>query len=313
MIDLERGRFQMQVAANEGISNRAAMAGKPDWLKIKPLFGDTYREVKNLIGELNLHTVCQEATCPNISECYSARTATFIILGDICTRGCRFCNVKKGKPAEYDLGEPARVADACARLNLRFAVITSVTRDDLSDGGAAIFAETTRLIKARIPSCGVELLIPDLMGDHDALGTIIEAGPDVLAHNLETVPRLYRKVRPKAQYERSLGILKAAAKASDRIIVKSGLMVGLGETDEEILQVIADARDHDCQALTIGQYLRPTEWHLPVEKYYPPEWFKMIKQEGEKLGMKYIEAGPLVRSSYLAHKQVAAFRHKVNG
>jgi len=296
----------MNIVEKKGIS-------KPDWLKIRPVFGDTDREVKNLITEMNLHTVCQEATCPNISECYSARTATFIILGDICTRGCRFCNVKKGKPAEYDLEEPGRVADACAKLNLRFAVITSVTRDDLTDGGAAIFAETTRSIKSKIPTCGVELLIPDLMGNIDALEGILDARPDVLAHNLETVPRLYRRVRPKAQYQRSLDVLKASAELREGIIVKSGLMVGLGETTEEIRQVIADARDHGCQVLTIGQYLRPSEWHLPIEKYYSPEWFREIKAEGERLGMKYIEAGPLVRSSYLAHKQVAAFRHKING
>ena len=296
----------MQISEKKGIS-------KPDWLKIRPIFGDTYREVKNLMSEMNLHTVCQEASCPNISECYSARTATFIILGDICTRGCRFCNVKKGKPVEYDLNEPARVADACAKLSLRFAVITSVTRDDLSDGGAAIFAETTRLIKMKIPTCGVELLIPDLMGNIDALESVLDARPDVLAHNLETVPRLYRRVRPRAQYQRSLDLLKASSELREGIIVKSGLMVGLGETEEEILQVIADARDHGCQVLTIGQYLRPSDWHLPIEKYYPPEWFRNIKAEGEKLGMRYIEAGPLVRSSYLAHKQVAAFKHKING
>ena len=296
----------MPIVTRQGIS-------KPAWLKIKPLFGETYREVKNLITEMNLHTVCQEATCPNISECYSARTATFIILGDICTRGCRFCNVKKGKPAEYDLGEPSRVAEACAKLSLRFAVITSVTRDDLSDGGGAIFAETTRLIKSQIPSCGVELLIPDLMGNIDALETILDAGPDVLAHNLETVPRLYKKVRPKAQYERSLNILKASSEMRPDTIVKTGIMVGFGETEEEILEVINDARNHGCQVMTIGQYLRPSEWHLPVDQYFPPEWFKMIKQKGEDLGMKYIEAGPLVRSSYLAHKQVASFKHKVRG
>ena len=217
----------VQISKKKGIS-------KPDWLKIRPIFGDTYREVKNLMSEMNLHTVCQEASCPNISECYSARTATFIILGDICTRGCRFCNVKKGKPVEYDLNEPARVADTCAKLSLRFAVITSVTRDDLSDGGAAIFAETTRLIKMKIPTCGVELLIPDLMGNIDALESVLDARPDVLAHNLETVPRLYRRVRPRAQYQRSLDLLKASSELREGIIVKSGLMVGLGETEEEI-------------------------------------------------------------------------------
>jgi len=293
----------MTLTGKSGIS-------KPDWLKIRPIFGDTYREVKNLIGELNLHTVCQEANCPNISECYSARTATFIILGDICTRNCRFCNVKKGRPPECDLHEPARVAEGCARLELKFVVITSVTRDDLSDGGAAIFAETTRLIKAQTPSCGVELLIPDLQGDLKALKVIIDSRPDVLAHNLETVPRLYKTVRSKAQYQRSLDVLKAAREMSSDIIVKSGIMVGLSETEDEVLQVIRDAAAHGCQIFTIGQYLRPSQSHLPVERYFPPEWFDMIKKKGEALGMKHIEAAPLVRSSYLAHKQVAGFRNK---
>ncbi|MEE8417118.1 MAG: lipoyl synthase, partial [candidate division Zixibacteria bacterium] len=265
---------------------------KPPWLKIKAQFGETYREVKNLIGEMELHTVCQEATCPNIGECFSARTATFIILGDICTRGCRFCNVKKGKPVDYDLSEPMRVADACEKLNMRFAVITSVTRDDLSDGGAAVFAETTRLIKSKIPSCGVELLIPDLMGNTDALEIILDAGPDVLGHNLETVPRLYRKVRPKAKYQRSLEVLKASSKYGSGIVVKSGLMVGFGETEEEILNVVSDAAEHGCQIMTIGQYLRPSEWHLPVTEYYSPERFENLKERGEALGLKYIEAGP---------------------
>jgi lipoyl synthase len=293
----------MHINGKQGIS-------KPAWLKIRPVFGESYREVKNLIGELNLHTVCQEANCPNISECYSARTATFIILGDICTRNCRFCNVKKGKPLECDLYEPARVAEACVRLSLRFSVITSVTRDDLSDGGASVFAETTQLIKSQIPSCGVELLIPDLMGNLDALKSILESKPDVLAHNLETVPRLYQSVRPKAQYQRSLDILKASREMSQNTIVKSGIMVGLGETEDEVLEVISDAKNHGCQVLTIGQYLRPSQWHLPVEEFFPPEWFKSIKEKGEALGMEYIEAGPLVRSSYLAHKQLAGFRHR---
>jgi len=283
---------------------------KPPWLKIKPQFGETYREVKNLIGEMELHTVCQEATCPNIGECYSARTATFIILGDICTRGCRFCNVKKGKPVDYDLSEPLRVADACEKLNMRFAVITSITRDDLADGGAAVFAETTHLIKTKIPACGVELLIPDLMGNTDALETILDTGPDVLAHNLETVPRLYHRVRPKAEYQRSLSILKASSEYGNGVVVKSGLMVGFGETEEEILNVIAEAAEHGCQIMTIGQYLRPSEWHLPVTEYYSPDRFQRLKERGEALGLKYIEAGPLVRSSYMAHRQMASFRHK---
>ncbi len=294
----------MQVADKKALS-------KPSWLKIRPQFGETYREVKNLIGEMDLHTVCQEATCPNMGECFSARTATFIILGDICTRGCRFCNVKKGKPVDYDLSEPIRVAEACAKLNMRFAVITSVTRDDLSDGGAAIFAETTRLLRSQNPACGVELLIPDLMGNTDALETILDAGPDVLAHNLETVPRLYRKVRPKAKYQRSLDILKASSEYGNGIVVKSGMMVGFGETEEEILDVVADAAEHGCQIMTIGQYLRPSEWHLPVTEYYSPDRFRKLKERGEALGLKYIEAGPLVRSSYMAHRQIASFRLKL--
>ncbi len=288
---------------------KTALSAKPHWLKIKPQFGSTYREVKALISDYNLHTVCQEATCPNIGECFSARTATFIILGDICTRGCRFCDVKKGKPADYDLSEPGRVADACAQLDMRFAVITSVTRDDLSDGGAAIFAETTRLIKAGIPTCGVELLISDLQGDFDALEIILDSKPDVLAHNIETVPRLYRKVRPKAIYQRSLDLLKSASENEKGIVVKSGIMLGFGETQDEVLQTIADAAEHGCQIMTVGQYLRPSDWHLPVEKYYHPDEFKEIKRKGEALGLKYIEAGPLVRSSYMAHRQMAAFKH----
>lgn len=294
----------MQVADKKAIS-------KPSWLKIRPQFGETYREVRNLIGEMDLHTVCQEATCPNMGECFSARTATFIILGDICTRGCRFCNVKKGKPVDYDLSEPMRVAEACKKLNMRFSVITSVTRDDLPDGGAAIFAETTRLIKSKNPGCGVELLIPDLLGNTDALETILDSSPDVLAHNLETVPRLYRKVRPKAKYQRSLDILKATSEYGNGTVVKSGLMVGFGETDEEILDVVSVAAEHGCQIMTIGQYLRPSEWHLPVAEYYSPDRFRKLKEKGEGLGLKYIEAGPLVRSSYMAHRQIAAFRHKL--
>jgi lipoic acid synthetase len=283
---------------------------KPPWLKIRPQFNEAYREVKDLINEMGLHTVCQEATCPNIGECYSARTVTFIILGDTCTRGCRFCDVRKGKPIDYDLDEPARVAEACKRLAMKFAVITSVTRDDLSDGGAAVFADTTFRIKSEIPSCGVELLIPDLKGNIEALQKILDSGPDVLAHNIETVPRLYNRVRPGADYDRTLNILKSSAQLRKDIIVKSGIMVGLGETREEILKVIKSAAERGCQILTVGQYLRPSEWHLPVEKYYTPEEFKILKEEGEELGIKYIEAGPLVRSSYMAHRQLSLYRNK---
>ncbi|UCC81373.1 MAG: lipoyl synthase [Candidatus Zixiibacteriota bacterium] len=285
---------------------------KPPWLKIRPRFDETYREVKDLVSEMGLHTVCQEATCPNIGECFSARTATFIILGDICTRGCRFCDVRKGKPVCYDTGEPVRVAEACQKLKMRFAVITSVTRDDLPDGGAAMFAVTTKAIKSKIPSCGVELLIPDLMGNTEALRVILDSDPDVLAHNIETVPRLYKRVRPGADYERTLNILKSAGNLREDIIVKSGIMVGLGETSEEVLEVIEDAARHGCRIMTVGQYLRPSKWHLPVEKFYTPEEFERIKKEGEARGMKYIEAAPLVRSSYMAHRQLAFYRDKID-
>ncbi len=287
------------------------MKSKPDWLKVRASYNSTYLEVKELIKESNLHTVCQEANCPNIAECFGARTATFMILGDTCTRTCRFCNVNKGRPKGYDTDEPRRVAEACARLNLRFAVITSVTRDDLPDGGAAIFAETTRLIKSHNPSCRVELLIPDLKGDWRALETILDANPDVLAHNLETVPRLYPQVRPEAEYERSLELLAKSYELRPDIIVKTGIMAGLGEEDDEIVHLFADAHDHHCQILTIGQYLRPSYWHHPVIEYKHPDWFAEMKTVGEKIGITHIESGPLVRSSYLAHKQVAEFKEKI--
>jgi len=286
------------------------MKNKPNWLKIRVSYNRAYLQVKELITESNLHTVCQEANCPNIAECFGARTATFMILGDTCTRTCRFCNVNKGRPKVLDVDEPRRVAEACARLNLRFAVITSVTRDDLPDGGAAIFAETTRLIKSLNPGCRVELLIPDLQGDLRALETILDSNPDVIAHNLETVPRLYPQVRPEAEYEKSLRLLANAYELRPDIIVKSGIMVGLGEKDDEIMRLFADAHEHHCQILTIGQYLRPSYWHHPVIEYKHPDWFAEMKAAGEKIGITHIESGPLVRSSYLAHKQVAAFREK---
>jgi len=284
---------------------------KPDWLKVNLSYNQTYQEVKDLIKETNLHTVCEEANCPNIAESFSARTAPFMILGATCTRTCRFCNVNKGRPKWFDKLEPGRVAKACAKLELRYAVITSVTRDDLPDGGAEIFAETTRKIKELIPKCKVELLIPDMQGKWQDLRTILDGNPDVLAHNLETVPRLYERVRPEAIYERSLEVLAEAAKYRDDIIVKSGIMAGLGETDDEVLQLIEDAWDHHCQILTIGQYLRPSYWHIPVAEYKTPEWFENMKRDGMALGMPYIESGPLVRSSYLAHRQLAAFKHGV--
>jgi len=283
---------------------------KPPWLKVKANFGPVYSEVRSMMGELKLHTVCQEANCPNIGECFSARTATFIILGDRCTRNCRFCDVKPGRPSPLDCDEPKRVAEAVKRLNLKFAVITSVTRDDLADGGAEIFADCIRQNRKRNPDCKIEVLIPDLAGDTNSLNIIIDAAPEVLAHNIETVPQLYPKVRPQADYRRSLDVLDYVAENSTGIIVKSGMMVGLGENLGEIEQVLIDAVSVGCQIFTVGQYLAPSKNHAPVVKFYSPEEFDYIKKLGEKLGIKHMVSGPLVRSSYMAHDQVKKFHKK---
>jgi lipoic acid synthetase len=284
---------------------------KPPWLKIKPNFGPVYTEVKALLKDLELHTVCQEASCPNIGECFSARTATFIILGDKCTRNCRFCDVKPGRPEAVDCDEPSRVAEAVSRLSLKYAVITSVTRDDLPDGGANIFAETIRRIREAIPECGVEVLIPDMKGMSQALDIVIEAGPDVLAHNIETVPNLYKTIRPKARYKRSLDVLKYAADNGDGTIVKSGIMIGLGENLEQVKRVLDDVADTGCRIFTIGQYLSPSRNHAPVKKFYTPEEFESLKVMGEKAGINLVVSGPLVRSSYLAHSQTKNYFAKI--
>ena len=288
------------------------MLRKPPWLKVKANFGPVYSEVRSLLGELKLHTVCQEANCPNIGECFSARTATFIILGDRCTRNCRFCDVKPGRPSPLDRDEPQRVAEAVQRLNLKFAVITSVTRDDLPDGGASIFADCIRQGRKRKPDCKIEVLIPDLAGNTISLYIIIKTAPEVLAHNIETVPRLYPKVRPQADYRRSLDVLDYVAGNSTGIIVKSGMMVGLGENLSEIEQILTDAAAVGCQIFTVGQYLSPSKNHVPIAKFYTPEEFDYIKILGEKLGIKHIVSGPLVRSSYLAHDQAEILHKKVN-
>lgn len=285
---------------------------KPPWLKVKANFGPVYSEVKRLLGELKLHTVCQEANCPNIGECFSARTATFIILGDKCTRNCRFCDVKPGKPSPLDCEEPKRVAEAVQRLNLKFAVITSVTRDDIADGGAEIFADCIKQIRKRKPDCKIEVLIPDLAGVTNSLDIVITAAPEVLAHNIETAAQLYPKVRPQADYRRSLDVLDYVAGNSTGIIVKSGMMVGLGENLGEIEQVLTDAASVGCQIFTVGQYLSPSKNHVPIAKFYTPEEFDYIKKLGEKLGIKHMVSGPLVRSSYMAHDQAEKFHKKVN-
>nr|MBO2470624.1 lipoyl synthase [Bacillota bacterium] len=280
------------------------MERKPEWLKIKLITGENYHELKKMMRSKTLHTVCEEARCPNIYECWSHRTATFMILGDICTRACRFCAVKTGMPTELDLAEPERVAEAVEQMGLRHAVVTSVARDDLKDGGASIFAETIRAIRRRNPFTTVEVLIPDFQGNWDALKVVMDARPDILNHNIETVRRLTPRVRAKATYERSLELLRRAKELQPDIPTKSGIMLGVGETWEEILETMDDLRAAGVDILTIGQYLQPTKQHLKIERYYHPDEFARLKEEGLKRGFKHVESGPLVRSSYHAHEQV---------
>jgi lipoic acid synthetase len=278
---------------------------RPEWLKVRLSQGPRFRELKQLMREQGLHTICEEALCPNIGECWGEhRTATFLILGDVCTRNCGFCDVTTGRPGEVDWGEPMRLAQAVAQLGLRHVVITSVTRDDLDDGGAAVFAATIRQLKRHDPQLGVEVLIPDFQGKPEPLQMVMDAGPDILNHNLETVPRLYGRVRPKAVYEQSLELLRRAKRMAPRVPTKSGLMAGLGETTDELLQVFRDLRAHDVDVLTIGQYLRPTMKHLPVERYVTPEEFEWLKTEARAMGFRHVESGAMVRSSYHAHEQV---------
>lgn len=273
---------------------------RPEWLKAPAPVGDNYRDLKGLVGRLNLHTVCESAACPNIGECWNQRTATFMILGNVCTRRCGFCNVQKGAPLEVDFDEPNRVAEAVEALQLRFAVITSVNRDDRKDGGAAQFAHTIRAIRERVPTCKVEVLVPDFQGRHASMDIVLEARPDVLNHNTETVPRLYRNVRLGASFERSLDMLAYAKRQAPDIPTKSGLMVGLGETLDEVRAVMRDLRESSVDILTIGQYLRPTPNHLPVIRHVHPSEFLALKREGMGMGFQHVESGPLVRSSYHA-------------
>ena len=277
---------------------------RPEWLRVRLPGGPNYSELKDIMRGLELHTVCEEARCPNIGECWEARTATFMILGDTCTRACGFCAVKTGRPTVLDLGEPVRVAEAVERMGLKHAVITSVNRDELQDGGAAIFAGTIRQIRQRIPHCGIEVLIPDFMGDEAALATVMQARPDILNHNIETVPSLYPQVRPKGRYPRSLELLQRAKRMDATVFTKSGIMLGLGEEIDEVIQVFRDLRAHDVEILTVGQYLRPTANHLPIARYVTPAEFAALKVEALKLGFRHVESGPLVRSSYHAASQV---------
>lgn len=275
--------------------------------------GDNYRELKNLVSRLDLHTVCESAACPNVGECWNRRTATFMILGNVCTRRCGFCAVGKGAPLSVDYDEPRRVAEACETLGLRYAVITSVNRDDRKDGGAELFARTIEAIRERIPGCKVEVLVPDFQGSHEAMSIVMNAHPDVLNHNTETVPRLYRQVRLGAKYERSLDMLRYAKQLRPHIPTKSGLMMGLGETPEEVLTVMRDLRHHHVDILTLGQYLRPSPKHLPILRYVPQSEFDELKRAGVQMGFAHVEAGPLVRSSYHADasEESAAELHRI--
>ncbi|HXK59627.1 MAG TPA: lipoyl synthase [Acidobacteriota bacterium] len=279
----------------------------PEWLKVRAPFGSEVHNLRRLLTQLKLHTVCQEAICPNMGECWSHRVATFIILGDICTRGCRYCAVSKGKPDPIDWTEPERVAQAVKAMGLRHAVITSVNRDDQPDGGASVFAETVRAIRRASPSCVVELLTPDFAGSQEALEIVLDAEPEILGHNVETVPRLYRVARGGGVYQVSLQLLKRVADSGRPVISKTGLMLGLGETEAEIREVMADLLECRVQILTLGQYLRPSQWHLPVARYYHPDEFLYWKRVGEEMGFVHVESGPLVRSSYLADRQFDSF------
>ncbi len=276
---------------------------KPEWLKSKIAGSGDFNRIQALVHSHRLHTVCEEARCPNLGECWELGTATFMILGDICTRSCRFCAVKTGRPAkDLDWDEPQRVVDAIRTLSLRHAVITSVNRDEREDGGAPIFAETIRLIHDSIPGCRVEALIPDFKGNEKSLNIVLEAKPDILNHNLETVPRLYHAVRPQANYKQSLRVLDRAKQKG--LVAKTGLMVGLGEEIDEALDVMRDAREVGCELLTIGQYLQPSKENLPVARFVHPDEFRMLKERGYEMGFRHVESGPLVRSSYHAALQV---------
>ncbi|MDD3313359.1 lipoyl synthase [Pseudodesulfovibrio sp.] len=272
----------------------------PPWLRIKLPQGENFSSTAGLVADLNLNTVCQSAKCPNKWECFSRNVATFLIMGAVCTRNCAYCNITPGRPAPLEPDEPDRVAEAAARLELRHVVVTSVTRDDLPDGGAAHFAATIRAVRARMPRCTVEVLIPDFQGDEAALATVLAAGPDVLNHNLETVPDLYPAIRPKANYRQSLELLERSKRLRPETPVKSGIMVGLGEHDEQVLAVLDDLAAMGCDIVTIGQYMRPSREHPPVRRYVEPELFDRYAEEGRGRGIRHVFSAPLVRSSYNA-------------
>ena len=286
-------------------------ARKPDWLKVRAPGGSNYRRLKTLMRGGELHSVCEEAHCPNIGECWEAGTATFLIMGDVCTRNCPYCAIAHGRPQELDEDEPRRVAEAVARLGLNHVVITSVDRDDLPDGGARIFAEVIREIRDRLPACSIEVLTPDFRGDRDAIRTVVEAGPEIFNHNMETVRRLHRTARPGARYDRSLRVLSDAREVDDEVLIKTGIMLGLGEAPDDVLEFLHDAVEAGVRILTLGQYLRPSVDHLPIDRYVTPDEFAEWKRIGEELGILHVESGALVRSSYHAREQVEELKARV--
>jgi lipoyl synthase len=278
----------------------------PPWLKVRAPFGQRIHDLKKLLGGLRLNTVCQEALCPNMGECWAHGVATFMILGDVCTRGCRYCAVDKGRPTELDLGEPDRVAEAVARMGLSHVVITSVDRDDLTDGGAGVFVSTIEGIRRRLPGCVVEVLTPDFRGSEDSIQSVLAAAPEIFGHNVETVPRLYRVARGGGRYDVTLRVLEFIRELDPNAVTKTGLMLGLGEEADEIRRVMGDLVDRGVNILTLGQYLRPTNRHLPVARHYHPDEFAFWREVGESMGFEHVESGPLVRSSYLADRQFAS-------
>ena len=279
---------------------------KPSWLKVKAPGGPNYLRLKQMMRELDLHSVCEEARCPNVGECWEHGTATFMILGDVCTRNCAYCAVAHGRPPKYDIEEPERVGQAIAEMRLQHAVITSVDRDDLPDFGAYIFAETIRQIHARVPECSVEVLVPDFQGNENSIRTVLEARPEIYNHNTETVPRLYKKARPGGRYARVMEIFRLAKRIAPDIPTKTGIILGMGETVEEVVAVMHDLRAVDVDILTLGQYLRPSENHIALDRYYTPEEFRYLRDVGTEMGFKHVESSPLVRSSYHAWEQVQA-------